>query len=125
MSARRERVGIVGTRLQHPEFWGVVAAYINELDRNAIIVTGDCETGIDFIVRTIAIDRGRSLVVFYAKGRWNSIGYSAGPERNTLVAEYVDRLIAFPCGKSSGTRDVIRKAKKLDKCVDVRELEKG
>lgn len=117
------RVGIVGTRESHPEWWGIVAAYISEIPDDAVIATGDCPTGVDKMVRTIAIDRGRRLVVFHA--RWGAKGYSAGPARNAALVDYVDRVIALPCptskSKSSGTGDVIRRAERAGKNVLVRD----
>lgn len=45
---------------------------------------------------------------FYAD--WSK-GKSAGPKRNSRMAEYGEVLIAFWDGKSRGTRDMIEKAK--------------
>ena len=47
---------------------------------------------------------------------WNAYGKAAGPIRNAEMAEYASKadegyLVAFPIGRSAGTRDMIRKAR--------------
>lgn len=49
----------------------------------------------------------------------------AGTDRNSAMAAYADALIAIWDGKSSGTRDMIEKMKKLGKPVFVHRLDKG
>ncbi|MAT51550.1 MAG: hypothetical protein CMK32_10245 [Porticoccaceae bacterium] len=41
---------------------------------------------------------------------WGAHGKAAGPIRNQQMADYAEQLIAFWDGKSSGTRDMIRRA---------------
>jgi hypothetical protein len=43
---------------------------------------------------------------------WKKYGKSAGPIRNSEMADYGDALIAFFNGESKGTLDMINKAKK-------------
>ena len=57
------------------------------------------------------------LTVFEAD--WDKYGRAAGPIRNLKMAKYAaesDRgiLIAFPIGKSPGTRNMIKLAKQFD-----------
>jgi predicted Rossmann fold nucleotide-binding protein DprA/Smf involved in DNA uptake len=116
MSALPTRVAIVGTRELRSHYWQPVRDAIHALAPDDIIVTG-CADGIDRIVRTTCMEWGRKLVVFYA--RWAAIGDAAGPERNTMLVDYAERFIAMPAPGSRGTYDVIRKAKKLDKPVQI------
>lgn len=114
-----ERVAIVGTRDRRAaKFWQLIQELIGELAHDATVVTGCCHTGIDFVVRATALDMARSLVVFHA--RWD-IGPQAGPERNRLLVDYATRVIAMPAKHSSGTWDVVKKAKAAGKPVRIVE----
>lgn len=48
---------------------------------------------------------------------WDIHGKSAGPIRNSQMAEYADALVAFWDGKSHGTKDMIEKMAKLGKKI--------
>ena len=72
------------------------------------IVSGGAR-GEDALGERYARERGYALKVFPAE--WDKWGRAAGPIRNAQMADYADALIAFWDGKSSGTRDMIRKAK--------------
>lgn len=54
---------------------------------------------------------------------WDEHGNAAGPIRNSEMAQYADQLIALWDGKSSGTRDMIEKARDVlgDENVHVHE----
>lgn len=52
---------------------------------------------------------------------WDRYGKRAGFMRNGEMAAYAEALIAFPIGKSRGTRDMIRQAKKYGLSVFVVE----
>jgi hypothetical protein len=79
------------------------------------IVSGAAR-GADKLGELYAKERGFLLTIFPAN--WVVNGRSAGPLRNREMAEYADALIAFPIGKSPGTRDMIRQARQLDLHVD-------
>ena len=49
--------------------------------------------------------------------KWNEYGRSAGPIRNSEMAQYGDVLLAIWDGESSGTKDMIEKA--LDSGIDI------
>ena len=57
----------------------------------------------------------------YPVGReeWRKLGKKAGPLRNKEMGEYADACLAFPLigGSSTGTWDMIRRMRKLDKPV--------
>jgi len=79
------------------------------------IVSGGAP-GADTLGEKYAYERGYSITRFPAD--WEVYGRAAGPIRNREMAEYADALIAFPVGKSPGTRDMIRQARQLDLHVD-------
>ena len=77
---------------------------------NIEIVSG-CARGADRLGERYAKLRGYRIARFPAL--WDEHGRGAGFIRNKQMAEYADALIAFPLGKSSGTRHMIRTAKEL------------
>ena len=83
------------------------------------IVSGGAR-GADALGERYARERGRSLKVFPAD--WKKWGAAAGPIRNAEMAAYADALIAFWDGRSSGTRDMIRKAEDRGLRVQVRMI---
>jgi len=46
------------------------------------------------------------------KADWDEYGKAAGPIRNSQMAKYADALIAFHDGSSTGTSDMIKKARR-------------
>ena len=84
-------------------------------DARIEIVSGTAR-GADKLGERYAKERGYLLTRFPAD--WNMHGRSAGHLRNRDMAEYADALIAFPVGKSPGTRNMIKQARQLDLHVD-------
>jgi predicted Rossmann fold nucleotide-binding protein DprA/Smf involved in DNA uptake len=95
------------------------------------IVSGGAKDGADFYARKYAMELGVNYVEFNPACTSFNL-YSAMPEayydqpfhvshlfhRNTLIAMYCDRMIAFrSSGKSSGTDHVINEAIKYNKQV--------
>lgn len=74
------------------------------------IVSGTA-LGADRLGERYAIANGMGIKRFPAN--WTMHGKSAGFKRNRQMAVYADALIAFPLGKSSGTRDMIKQARGL------------
>ena len=81
------------------------------------IVSGGAR-GTDALGERYAREHGHALKVFPAE--WNKWGKAAGPIRNGQMADYADALIAFWDGRSSGTRDMIRRAEDRGLRVEVR-----
>lgn len=80
------------------------------------IVSGGCKLGADSFAEVIAAQRGLSILIHHAN--WDKLGNSAGPIRNTLIAEDCHILIALPSRKrKGGTDDTIAKATKLGKKI--------
>jgi len=73
--------------------------------------------GADGLGERYAEDNGYALVRFPA--RWKALGLKAGPIRNANMAKFATHLVAFWDGKSPGTTDMIRQAKKTGLVVRV------
>ena len=80
------------------------------------IVSGGAN-GADYLGEKYAKEREYELIIFPAD--WNKYGKSAGPIRNTQMAENSDALIAFWDGKSKGTQHMINLAEKKGLMVEV------
>jgi hypothetical protein len=75
------------------------------------LMHGGCPTGADAIADRWARRRGYEPVVFEAK--WDLYGKSAGPIRNSAMAEFgADACVAFIRNDSRGTTDMVAKAVK-------------
>lgn len=75
------------------------------------IVSGGAK-GADALGEKYAKEFEYTVKIFPAK--WEVHGKSAGPKRNTQMANYADILIAFWDGQSKGTRHMINVAKSND-----------
>ncbi len=87
------------------------------------IVSGGA-LGADFLGEKYAKDNGLLLKVFLPKFKIDStISYDPKWffERNKEIVEYCDKVLAFPMGKSSGTRHTIAYAKLKGKEVEIIE----
>lgn len=83
--------------------------FLNKVQDEIEIVSGTAR-GADRLGELYAKERGYKCTRFPAD--WDQFGKSAGFRRNEEMADYADALIAFPLGKSSGTRDMINRARK-------------
>ena len=89
------------------------------------IVSGHAP-GADTLGEQLAEVEGYPLKIFPAE--WDKYGKAAGPIRNEQMAKYAaeaDRgiLVAFPMGKSRGTRNMIKIARRYGLEVHVFEVE--
>lgn len=71
------------------------------------VVSGGAD-GVDRLGEEWALTNGKPLQIFRAD--WKKFGNSAGPRRNTLMADYAEALIALWDGESKGTRNMIDQA---------------
>lgn len=129
------RIGIVGSRRykNKDKVRKVVEAAIRKWGKEIMIISGGA-FGADTFADEIAKEKNLEFICFnpaYEEPRKDSGMYDEFYnqsynvaylfERNTLIAEYSDYVIAFiPDGvKSNGTQDTVRKARKLDKKVTI------
>ena len=82
-----------------------------------IEVLSGCCRGADILGQEYARKNGFSI--WYMPANWRD-GKSAGPQRNQLMAENADALIAFWDGRSRGTKNMIEIAKKLKLLIRVK-----
>lgn len=83
------------------------------------VVSGGAD-GVDKIGEALAIDSNIPVKRFPAD--WSQYGKAAGPIRNRQMAAYADALIAVWDGKSRGTANMIKEAKKAGLTVYVYEV---
>lgn len=88
-----------------------VQAVIDELPPEAVIVVGDCPTGVDRTVRDHAADLGRATEVHAAD--WSAHGKAAGPLRNQqMVDAGADEAHFFITAAARGTRHCLDAARR-------------
>lgn len=120
------KIAIVGSR----EFKDLqkVKDFINQLPQSSIIISGGA-AGVDITAEVAAKARGLRTIIFIPK--WNDLTHpdalikinkfgqkydaKAGLRRNENIILAADEVFAFWDGKSSGTRDSINHARRLNK----------
>ena len=109
-----ERVAIVGSRgWRHDSV--AVTDYVAALPEGTIIISGGA-VGVDRAAEAAAECYGHICVV--VKPAWKH-GRKAGPERNAVIVDLADRVVAFWDGQSRGTASTIALARKAGKPVEV------
>ena len=88
-------------------------------DKEIVVLSGHC-SGTDLMAEKYAKEMGYDLEIFPAE--WEKYGRAAGPKRNKEMVEKSDVVIAFWNGKSKGTNNLIKIAKKLSKQVRIKEI---
>ncbi len=83
-------------------------------------VVSGCATGVDSLGEKWAAKKGLPIKKFPAL--WSEFGKSAGPIRNSKMAQYAEALIAIQFTGSRGTADMVAKAKKFGLKVYVKEM---
>lgn len=126
---------ITGTReplsfAEQSTIWGAVGRTVAGY-RTWQVFVGDCPTGVDaWVFDALRRTKSTKTRVFYAD--WRAYPKAAGPIRNrAMVDAAVDKarddavvkVLAFPKGKSSGTRNCIGLARKAGLNIEVTELE--
>lgn len=114
-----ERVAIIGSR-DYPA-GHLVRAHIEAMQGDTIIVSGGAR-GVDTLARQYAAEFGLVCVEFHPAWRrrdGNGTNKAAGFERNRLIVDYADRVVAFWDGNSPGTRSTISLARRAGKPVRI------
>lgn len=80
-------------------------------DASDVCIVHGGASGADYLAGEIARELGFSEEVHYAD--WKNLGKKAGPLRNQKMVDLgADICLAFPLGKSFGTRNCVKLAKK-------------
>ncbi len=102
------------------EHYNLLKLKCNEILKNVEdvqIVSGGSK-GADLLGERYAKEKHYLVKRFEAN--WEREGKAAGPIRNTEMAKYADCLIAFWDGKSPGTKNMIKEAKKYILAAHIR-----
>lgn len=83
-------------------------------------VVSGCARGVDLYGELWAKNHGIPIKKFPAE--WDRYGNGAGPIRNSQMAAYADALVAVWDGKSTGTANMIVKARKCGLRVFVKKV---
>jgi predicted Rossmann fold nucleotide-binding protein DprA/Smf involved in DNA uptake len=114
------KVAIVGSR--DWSNYGMFKHYMDQFSRHIsidLIISGGAR-GVDSMAYNYAVERGITFVCHPPKPE---DGYPAKFfRRNLRIVEHSECVIAFPKGKSTGTRHSIRLAEKLKKTCYVVEI---
>lgn len=113
MNTSPYRVIIAGSR-EYDDYHHLAKAcdfLLKNVSHPRIEIVSGATRGADTLGERYAKERGHLLTRFPAD--WDTHGRSAGPLRNRKMAEYANALIAFPIGKSAGTRNMIQQARQL------------
>lgn len=112
------RVLFSGDRRWHDT--DAVLVDLHNIHRDAVIVVGDCPTGVDAIVRKFAQDAGHGVEVHHAM--WEKHGKAAGPIRNqAMIDTGIDHGYFYITPQSRGTRHCLNAATRAGVPVNVRQ----
>lgn len=110
-------IGIVGSRRRNTrtDYNVLINKFLDIYQSGDRLVSGGCPKGADAFAEEIAKRNGLTITIHFPK--WQDSRF-AGLERNTLIAQDCDILIALPAeDRKGGTEDTIRKAQELGKEV--------
>ena len=107
------KVAIVGSRAWEDK--QAIQNYIAPLPPDDIIISGGAP-GVDMLAAEFATRYNHIMIV--VRPAWGR-GKTAGFERNTVIVELADRVVAFWNGVSPGTKDTISKARAAGKPVEI------
>jgi predicted Rossmann fold nucleotide-binding protein DprA/Smf involved in DNA uptake len=115
------KVAIVGSREynNYIEFKSYIDQFRKHIEIDMIISGG--ARGVDFMAYQYAVENGITFVCHPPKPEDGYPGKFF--RRNLRIVEMSECVIAFPKGKSTGTRHSIKLAEKLNKQLFVIELE--
>ena len=103
-------IGIVGSRRRsYPsDYIACQCVFHSVYEVGDTIVSGGCPDGGDNFAEQIAKSKGLSITIHYPD--WKGKGKSAGLQRNSLIANDCDVLIAVVApDRTGGTEDTVKK----------------
>jgi len=115
------RVAIVGSRDcgSHHKRMTEILKVLREYGKDAVVISGGAR-GIDWIGFRCAIALGLECRDYLPN--WEMFGKKAGFMRNQQIVDNCDEVHAWWDGKSRGTADTIRRARKAGKPVIIHEI---
>ncbi len=108
------KLAIVGSRSF--DDYDLLEDTLNSYSKIDLIISGGAK-GADHLAEKYAKSKNIELKVF--KPNWSKHKRGAGQERNKLIVEACDELLAFWDGQSKGTNFTIGYAEKINKCVNI------
>jgi hypothetical protein len=108
------KIGIVGSRKRNniADYTLVRLKFFEIYKEGDIIISGGCYAGGDAFAEQLAKNYGIPIRIYPAN--WTKLGKSAGFQRNTIVAQESDILIACVAeDRKGGTEDTIKKFLKI------------
>ncbi len=114
---------IVGSRewKEYSTFRAYMNNFLQHLEIDMVVSGG--ASGVDYMAYLWSIEKGITFVCHPPKPE---DGYPKKFfKRNLVIAEHCEQMIAFPKGKSTGTRHAIEMAKRLNRKVFVVEIDNG
>lgn len=86
------------------------------------VISGEAP-GVDVLGIDWAMMNG--ILVKSMPANWNKYGLSAGPIRNQEMAEYGEALVLIWDGVSTGSHDMLKRARRMKLMVDLYDLSKN
>lgn len=117
------KLAIVGSRNFHMEFAfeNIVSEWIKKHNKNPDVIISGGANGVDRLAKNYAKKFNIRYIEFPAK--WNKYGDSAGPKRNSLIANECTHCLALPSRTGRGTQDTIRKVQELQKPIMIEYID--
>lgn len=109
-----KRIGIIGSRSRNAksDLKLIIETFEKLYKESDIIVSGDALSGGDRFAEELS--KYRQITFLKCRAKWDKHGKGAGIIRNSEIVKNCDVLIACWDKKSSGTKDSIEKAKKIN-----------
>ena len=115
MSKKQTKIAIIGSR--NYKRLDLVEKYVqNNMKYGDLLVSGGAK-GVDLASERAADKQNVETKIFLPD--WEKNGKGAGLIRNTDIVKNSDKIVAFWDGKSRGTLDSIKKAKKMNKEYEI------
>lgn len=108
------KLAIIGSRNFND--YSLLKEEVSNIQNVSVIISGGAK-GADQLAEQLGKELNIPLEIYHPD--WAQFGRAAGPIRNTDIIKNSDMVLAFWDGKSRGTFDGIKKAKKFNKQLKV------